>query len=245
MKCPEARELLIPHLNNEITRSERELLQSHLAECEGCWREFNALSSTQMQVRRGMAEYAATARPTDLAWPKLQHKLHAQGMPARVQWSGRRIAPGLSTLIATASAALLIFGGLIAPAALNRPSASLAPTQTLAANPSIHYNSIVLADDPTPPQTAPLGTLFAPGNASDNADESRLSDIEMRLLKNLGKNSRASRAQTEIIYDPDDDGVDRLSTIPYERNLLRKANGNAHVYDAVMEINCRACTRKE
>jgi Putative zinc-finger len=243
MKCHEARELLVPHLNNEITRSERELLQSHLTECERCWHAFNGLSSAQQQLRRGMAEYAANAQPADVAWPRLQRELHARRTPARVQWSGRSIASGLSTLVATASAALLILGGLITPAALNRPIAAVTPAQTIIVN----QNNVALTHASPPTQPALLGTLLTPGNPSYSADESRLSDIEMRILKNMSKSNRPARAQIEAVNSTaaGEDGIDRLSAVPNQQNLFRKVSGNVNRYNTEIEVNCPICTRKE
>ena len=75
MKCHEARELLIHYSNGEIGRSERELLQAHLAQCESCFQHLQSLSNIEQQVRTGLHEAADAAEPSSLAWQELSHKL--------------------------------------------------------------------------------------------------------------------------------------------------------------------------
>lgn len=46
MRCEDVKELLVAHADGELTPEERERVDSHLANCEGCRRERAALGST-------------------------------------------------------------------------------------------------------------------------------------------------------------------------------------------------------
>lgn len=50
MKCQEVNELLVAYLDNEVTPSERTLIQAHLAGCDACQEELAALSALQSRV---------------------------------------------------------------------------------------------------------------------------------------------------------------------------------------------------
>lgn len=248
MKCHEARSLLTPYLNKEITRSERELLQAHLAECEQCWHEFNALSATQQQLRVGIAEYAALAQPSTAAWPKLQRALHTKHVAPRP--APRGIAPGLSTLIAAAGAALFVFGGLMTPAALNRPIATLSPTALTQPGNSLDSlaPTVILSEQSheqssTSTQTAPVpGQITAAPNTSNTApDDTDMSGISKDTLNKFSANPiTASRRNTNPFSTAiEDEGIERFRDVPLQRSGVRKTKPQPSV------VLCSWCAHME
>lgn len=114
MKCQEANELLIPYLNNEVTRSERELLQAHLAQCEPCWQTLSALSAAQQRLRTGLAETARHAEVPAQAWLRLRKAIRSNPQP-RLAFR-LPVLSSLGALLVTGLAALLVTAPLGAPA---------------------------------------------------------------------------------------------------------------------------------
>ena len=121
MKCHEARELLIHYSNGEVSRSERELLQSHLSQCESCFRHMQALGQVEDQLRQGLHDAAADAEPSAAAWQALSHKLaqrrgsqppshQPSHQPLPLVW---RLMGGLSAAVAFA---ILVGSTIVAPA---------------------------------------------------------------------------------------------------------------------------------
>ena len=242
MKCHEARSLLTPYLNKEITRSERELLQAHLAECEQCWHEFNALSATQQQLRVGIAEYAALAQPSTAAWPKLQRALHTKHV------APRGIAPGLSTLIAAAGAALFVFGGLMTPAALNRPIATLSPTALTQPGNSLDSlePTVILSEQPheqSSTQAAPVpGQIAAAPNTSNTAPEDTdTSGVSKDTLNKFSSNPITASRRNNGPFSTaiEDEGIERFRNVPLQRSGLRKAKPQPSV------VLCSWCAHME
>ncbi len=246
MKCHEAHELLIPHLNNEVTRSERELLQAHLAECESCWRELNALSVAQKHLRIGMAEYATQAQLHDHAWARLQQALRSQRAPTRVQWSGRGITTGFSTLIAAVGAALFVLGGVIAPTVLSNPSATLSPTQPIYPTRTqwVTHSTVVWASD------APQDDFVAQSAEPSNSPQTDIEDLNSRVsnttnIKSLNSRpamhdstGQVNRSPIRISILTDDEGIERLSMVQRPSSLFRKAISTS-------SLPCRPCIRME
>src|SRR5450759_116055 len=78
MKCREVKEALVPYLDCEVWRSERTLMDAHLAGCESCERELGALSSSRRRVAGSLRNAAAQASPSAQAWSRLQERLAAE-----------------------------------------------------------------------------------------------------------------------------------------------------------------------
>jgi len=75
MKCREVNELLIAYLDNEVTPSERTLIQAHLAGCDACQEELAALSALQSRVSQSLQFKAVQVAPSPQAWSRLQTRL--------------------------------------------------------------------------------------------------------------------------------------------------------------------------
>ncbi|MCR4406868.1 MAG: zf-HC2 domain-containing protein [Anaerolineae bacterium] len=97
MKCREVNELLIAYLDNEVTPSERALIQAHLAGCDACQEELAALSALQSRVSQFLQVRAAQAAPSPQAWSRLQTRLAREARPSP-SWLPtwlQRLAPGV------------------------------------------------------------------------------------------------------------------------------------------------------
>jgi anti-sigma factor RsiW len=81
MNCREAREWLPHYLNDELSASERELVQTHLARCEGCFDELRAMGATQRLVRTGLHVATKHVAPSAQAWSKLREVLQSDNKP--------------------------------------------------------------------------------------------------------------------------------------------------------------------
>lgn len=136
MKCHEARAGLPHALNDELSGSERELLQAHLAGCETCFAELQTLSAMQRQVRAGL--YAATERvqPSPQAWITLHATIQSKRKPQpapqpRPAFFLRAVGAVFATLSVMVGAAVLRPGlmGTMAPASEATAPALAQPTQ--------------------------------------------------------------------------------------------------------------------
>ncbi len=82
MKCREVNRLLVAYLDNEVTPSERALIQAHLAECERCREELAALLGLRSRVSQFLKLQAAQATPSPQAWSRLQACLRKEARPS-------------------------------------------------------------------------------------------------------------------------------------------------------------------
>lgn len=98
--CPQARDLFGPHWDDEITRGERDWLESHLAGCQTCRTEYDRFARTLEAV-------AALPRPemaTDLAERSLAEAKRRQPapdvlrLPAQPRWQPLAAAAALALL---------------------------------------------------------------------------------------------------------------------------------------------------
>ncbi len=95
MRCQEARELLVPYLDGEVSLSERVLVQAHLAECDRCREDLAVLSALQSRLGQFLQARAAQAVPSPQAWSRLEGTLarEARPSPPRLTIRVRRLAP--------------------------------------------------------------------------------------------------------------------------------------------------------
>jgi hypothetical protein len=82
MKCQEVNDLLVALSDDEVTPSERFLIQAHLAGCEFCQKKQVALLATQARVSRSLQARAAQTTPPPQAWSRLQTRLAREARPA-------------------------------------------------------------------------------------------------------------------------------------------------------------------
>ncbi|MBC7227179.1 MAG: zf-HC2 domain-containing protein [Thermoflexales bacterium] len=85
MKCQEVNNLLVAYLDNEVTPSERTLIQAHLAGCDTCQQELAALSALQSRVSQFLRLRAAQVTPSPQAWSRLQARLAKEARPSWFQ----------------------------------------------------------------------------------------------------------------------------------------------------------------
>ncbi len=89
MKCSEVLQILPSFLANEVTPSERKLIQNHLAACADCQNEMRILTALQSQIRESLHNRAAETAPSPQAWIRLKERLdspagdHQTLLPAR------------------------------------------------------------------------------------------------------------------------------------------------------------------
>lgn len=91
MKCKEVNKLLVAYLDNEVTPSERALIQAHLAWCDTCQQELAALSALRSRIGQFLQLRAAHAAPSPQAWSHLQARLVRATYPTRFQHLMRTI----------------------------------------------------------------------------------------------------------------------------------------------------------
>jgi len=100
MKCQEVNKLLIAYLDDEVTPSERTLIQAHLARCDACQQELAVLSALQSRVSQSLQIRAAQAAPSPQAWSRLQARLAREARPS-LSWLPawlQRLAPGVGRI---------------------------------------------------------------------------------------------------------------------------------------------------
>jgi len=71
MNCQKIINLLVPYLDNEVTTSEKVLIQAHLAECEHCQKELATFASINNQVKKSLHIQAEQATLSVTAWGRL------------------------------------------------------------------------------------------------------------------------------------------------------------------------------
>ncbi len=101
MKCMEVNKLLVAYLDNEVTPSERTLIQAHLAECDACQQELAALAALQSRIGQFLQLRVAHAAPSPQAWSRLQARLAGEARPSS-SWLPawlQRLAPGVGRRI--------------------------------------------------------------------------------------------------------------------------------------------------
>jgi hypothetical protein len=78
MNCREVKGLLGTYLDDEVTPSERTLIEAHLADCAACRQRLQATQVLQERIKQTLQAKAAFATPSAGAWARLQSQLPRQ-----------------------------------------------------------------------------------------------------------------------------------------------------------------------
>jgi len=100
MRCREVNELLVAYLDGEVTPSEWQMVEAHLAGCDTCRKEMNRLAVMQRRLGRSLQAVAADAAPSPQAWSRLQARLAKEARPSP-SWLPtwlQRLAPGVGRI---------------------------------------------------------------------------------------------------------------------------------------------------
>lgn len=196
MKCHEVRELLIHYSNGEIGRSERELLQAHLAQCESCYQHLQSLNTIEQQVRTGLHEAANAAEPSALAWQKLSHKLaercNDRAMPNAPLPLVLRLMGGLSAAVAVA---VLVVAAIVSP--------TLGPTHV---PPSVTENALPLPADASKTMAENSAPVEVKANSEQDGATSAhsiLSAPQRQTQTLLRSEPDSFLPKTQVHYTPD------------------------------------------
>lgn len=103
MKCARSQELLSAFLDRELNEAASSALRAHLAACESCAQELEALQQVKLALRNIPAP-----RCPDSVWQSLSVKIAQEPMPVLP----RRRAPLVSPVWAVAAAAMLAIGAV-------------------------------------------------------------------------------------------------------------------------------------
>ncbi len=134
MNCREARDLFVAWSNDEVTRSERQVLQTHVACCPDCRREWEELAQVRQRLNESLRARATQAKPSGEAWTRLQSRLAQPQNPER---PGRWLLPA-SRLASAAVVSIALFVASLSLNPLTRPrltpeAATPVPTQVATA----------------------------------------------------------------------------------------------------------------
>ena len=77
MNCREVLPRINAYLDEELSPSEKKLVQAHLAACQSCQQELESLNHLQNKIRQQLKTRAALAAPSPQAWSRLQAALPA------------------------------------------------------------------------------------------------------------------------------------------------------------------------
>jgi hypothetical protein len=102
MTCEEVQTSFVFYLDDEVTPSERTLIEQHLAGCETCRRELAALSAARASTNWALQRLAEPAVPSSLAWDRLQMRLAKSAPPSPAKhsvWRSRPAQGATHTLI--------------------------------------------------------------------------------------------------------------------------------------------------
>ncbi|MEJ2710524.1 MAG: zf-HC2 domain-containing protein [Anaerolineales bacterium] len=77
MNCREVLPRINAYLDEEVSPSEKKLLQAHLATCQSCRQELESLNHLQNTLRQQLQSRAAQAAPSPQAWSLVQAALPA------------------------------------------------------------------------------------------------------------------------------------------------------------------------
>lgn len=75
MNCKEIYELLTAYLDDEVTKDEKALVESHLPDCPQCQAELEALKVTQVNLKSVLTSMADEVVPSTEAWKNVRAKI--------------------------------------------------------------------------------------------------------------------------------------------------------------------------
>jgi anti-sigma factor RsiW len=75
MKCEDVNELLIPYLDGELSKEEREAIELHLSTCSRCREELEALAAIRDGSRQALKAMAAEATSPAQSWEAIEPQL--------------------------------------------------------------------------------------------------------------------------------------------------------------------------
>lgn len=88
MNCHEVLPRIYAYLDEEISPSEKKLIQAHLATCQSCQQELESLNHLQNMIRQQLKGRAAQAVPSSQAWSLVQAALPANLPKDSIQKKG-------------------------------------------------------------------------------------------------------------------------------------------------------------
>lgn len=81
MNCKDAEKLIAAFLDGELTDKEQDLVREHIATCQRCREEVEALARTQNSLRRVLKLEAAKYIPSPNAWGRLRQRITKEEQP--------------------------------------------------------------------------------------------------------------------------------------------------------------------
>lgn len=125
MNCNDVSKLLASYLANEVSSSEKKLVQNHLAACEACQKKMMTLAALQSRIRQTLQQQAAEAAPSQQTWSRLQAQMefpaHVGHPSVPLSWLTSwktKMSIGVFTMKQTAFVILAVLVLLIGTAAL-------------------------------------------------------------------------------------------------------------------------------
>lgn len=93
MNCYDVQEILTNYLANEVTQSQKKLIQAHLAGCRNCREELEKVSALQSRIRQSLRAQVMDLSPSTQAWNSIETRitrvapLESAGIIQKVQHS--------------------------------------------------------------------------------------------------------------------------------------------------------------
>jgi len=205
MKCREARELLVALSNDEVTRSERLLIQAHLAACPACRDEFEALAEIRRRLTVGLKVRAGAAVPSPQAWAGIQGRLPPR---TRIAPARRRLIPALR-LASGAAMALVLFA---ASFALNPLTRSRLVSEAVTATPPRATAQPVATATPVVVSEPGVESSALPGmdpRREMGIDRVSASERNRAPLGPLARPSRHKGGRNRVLFQQDGRGAGR------------------------------------
>ncbi len=81
MNCKDTKKLTAAFLDGELTDKEQALFGEHLAACQGCREEMEALAATRENLRQTLKLTAARYSPSPDAWQRLRQQITGEEQP--------------------------------------------------------------------------------------------------------------------------------------------------------------------
>ena len=101
MDHKQVNELLAAYLDDEVTGAQRQEIEAHLATCQSCRQDLDALKSARDILRQALKSKAADADPPSRAWTELLPELQGQRPSFLFLFRGRK-SRIIGTIIALA-----------------------------------------------------------------------------------------------------------------------------------------------